>query len=284
MLAKVTIVALFILLVWGNIVAGLKAGLACPDWPLCHGKIIPEFRWDVYVEFIHRVLGAATSVLIISLAYKRLRTYSAYFKVIPVVCVLLLLIQIVLGGMVVLLKLPVDLTTIHFANAITVFSLTFYMAFFDGKNSMPKFNISGPAGIFFALSILIFIQAVLGAYVRHSSSGLACPDFPKCLGFWIPPSLMGSVLTHFSHRILAYLIFIVSLVLFVISEYDKRYRLARPYLKTVILFILIQIALGAWVVLSKLVFYATAIHFSIGLIILSLTLFIWFKYLDRGYI
>ena len=73
MLAKATIVALFILLVWGNIVAGLKAGLACPDWPLCHGKVIPQFRWDIYVEFIHRVLGAITSVLIIILAYKRLR-------------------------------------------------------------------------------------------------------------------------------------------------------------------------------------------------------------------
>ena len=284
MLAKATIVALFILLVWGNIVAGLKAGLACPDWPLCHGQFIPSYRWDVYVEFIHRVLGAITSVLIIVLAWKRLRKYGSYFKLIPVVCVLLLIIQIVLGGLVVLLKLPVDLTTVHFANAIIIFSLTLYMAFFDGQNRVPKVSFSGPAGIFILLSLLIFIQAVLGAYVRHSASGLACPDFPTCLGFWVPPSLSGQVLNHYSHRILAYLIFIVFLALLVFSRKSKNFDIARPYLKTAFVFIIIQIALGAVVVLSGLTFYVTALHLSIGLVILSLTLFIWFKYLDKSYI
>lgn len=284
MLTKATIVALFILLVWGNIVAGLKAGLACPDWPLCHGRVIPAYRWDVYVEFIHRVIGGITSVLIIALAYKRIRKYVSYYKLVPVVCVLLLLIQIVLGGIVVLLKLPVDLTTLHFANAIVIFSLTLYMSFFDGENKTPKFSISGPAGIFFVLSILIIIQAVLGAYVRHSASGLACPDFPTCLGFWVPPAISGPVLNHYSHRILAYFIFVVFLILLVISQKNRNYETARPYLKAAFLFIVIQIALGALVVLSKLTFYVTAIHLSIGLVILSLTLFIWFKYLDKVYI
>ena len=284
MLAKATIVALFILLVWGNIVAGLKAGLACPDWPLCHGQFIPQYRWDIYVEFIHRVLGAITSVFIIILAYKRLKNYSSYFKLVPVVCVLLLLIQIVLGGIVVLLKLPVDLTTLHFGNAIIIFSLTLYMAFFDGKSKVPKFNVSGPAGLFFLLSVLIFIQAVLGAYVRHSASGLACPDFPTCLGFWIPPSLSGQVLNHYSHRILAYFIFIVFTVLLVYTQKRKNFDTARPYLKAAFLFIIFQIALGALVVLSGLTFYVTALHLSIGLVILSLTLYIWFKYLDKSYI
>jgi heme A synthase len=44
MLGRVTVGLLFLLLVWGNLVAGLKAGLACPDWPLCHGKVLPPWR------------------------------------------------------------------------------------------------------------------------------------------------------------------------------------------------------------------------------------------------
>ena len=193
MLAKATLVALFILLVWGNMVAGLKAGLACPDWPLCHGQVIPPFRWEIYVEFIHRILGAIASILIITLCYNRLKRYNGPFKAIPIIAVVLLVIQIFLGGIVVLLKLPVDLTTIHFANAIIIFSLVLYTAYFDGEKIVPRLSFSGPAGLFFLLSVLIVIQAVLGAYVRHSGSGLACPDFPKCLGFWIPPSLAGFV-------------------------------------------------------------------------------------------
>ena len=52
MLGRVTVAILFLVLVWGNMVAGLKAGLACPDWPLCHGRVLPPLRWDIYMEFL----------------------------------------------------------------------------------------------------------------------------------------------------------------------------------------------------------------------------------------
>ena len=52
MLGKATVGLLFLLLVWGNLVAGLKAGLACPDWPLCHGKVLPPFRVAISYNFV----------------------------------------------------------------------------------------------------------------------------------------------------------------------------------------------------------------------------------------
>jgi len=55
MLGRITVALFFLLLVWGNLVAGMKAGLACPDWPLCHGRVLPPFRLDVWMEFTHRV-------------------------------------------------------------------------------------------------------------------------------------------------------------------------------------------------------------------------------------
>ena len=281
MLAKTALGLLFILLIWGNAVSGLKAGLACPDWPLCHGEVIPPFRWDIYVEFSHRVVGAVTSVVLFILCYKRFRAYTSGYKILPLSVVTLLLIQIVLGGIVVLAKLPVNLTTIHFTNAIIIFSITLYMVYFDGIRRKPDFSFSGPAGIFFALFALVLIQASLGAYVRHLEAGLACPDFPKCLGYWIPPELSGKVLAHFSHRTLAYLLTVGFIFLLILCGKVKALKKAKKNVSWAVALLFLQIGLGMAVVISKLTFYVTAIHLSIGLLILSLCLLTWFSYISE---
>ncbi len=281
MIAKITLFLLFLLLIWGNLVAGLKAGLACPDWPLCHGTVLPPFRWDIYMEFMHRIIGGVTSLFLVILSYRRFRAYNGYLKLIPVMIVLLLLAQIVLGGIVVLLELPVDLTTYHFANAIVIFALTLYIAFYDGVERKPHFSIGGYKGLFFLLGFLVFVQAVLGAYVRHSGSGLACPDFPTCLGYWIPPGLSGIILNHFVHRLLAYIITLTVLILLVSSYVTNGLRIFRRELLLLIGLIVLQIALGVGVVQTRLNFAVTALHLSIALLILSLVLYTWFRGMEE---
>ncbi len=235
------------------------------------------------MEFSHRIIGGVTSVFLIILSYQRFRSYTGPVKSVPVMIVLLLLIQIVLGGVVVLLEIPVDLTTYHFANAIVIFALTLYIAFYDGEKRKPHFDIGGGKGIFFFLAFLIFVQAVLGAYVRHSGSGLACPDFPKCLGYWIPPLLSGIILNHFLHRAVAYVIAITALILLVSSYVTRGLQMFRKELLILICLIILQIALGVGVVQTKLYFAVTALHLSFALLILSLVLYTWFRGMEESY-
>jgi len=283
MLEKITVAVIFLLLVWGNIVAGLKAGLACPDWPLCHGEVLPPFRWDIYIEFFHRLIGATGGILLIVLSYKRFREYPRLTKLIPIVTVALLIFQITLGGIVVLMKLPVDLTTFHFAIALLIFTLTLYLASFDGKIDMPSFSLSNFGWLFFFLALLIYVQAVLGAYVRHTDAGLACPDFPKCLGHWVPPVLREIVLTHYIHRSVAYLIFLVVFSVFFYSFINRQLRHFRSEIILLVILIFLQILVGVGVVHSKLFFVITAIHISLALLILGTVLYTWFQEMKESH-
>jgi len=276
MLAKSTVALFFLLLIWGSVVTGLDAGLACPDWPKCHGRFIPPLRWDIYVEFSHRLLGGAAGICLVILAIKRFKIYSSGYKAVPIVAVALLLIQVVMGGLVVLLKLPMNLTTLHFSTALIIFSLVLFLAYFD-KSRTPKFTSKTFLGLFFFLSLLVLVQAGLGAYVRHSGAGLACPDFPKCLGFWIPPELSGIVLIHFLHRSLAYIIFVVFTFLLIYSNTSNKLQRYKRKIGIVFGLIVFQVLLGVGIIHTKLFFAVTAMHVFVALLIFYILLNTWYS-------
>lgn len=274
MLGRITLALFFLLLVWGNLVAGLEAGLACPDWPLCRGDLIPPFRLDIWMEFTHRLIAAVATLFLLLLSWRRLKTYDGIAKAIPLAAFGLIAVVILLGGLTVIMELPAQITTIHFMTGLTVFLLVGYMAFFDSLDEPPRFTFKGYAGVFLGLVILLYFQASLGAYVRHSNAGAACPDFPTCLGSWLP-HLSGGVLVHYSHRILAYLIVGTIATLAAATFIDAKLKRHRPAALTLLALAVIQIGVGAGVVQSGLNFAATAFHLAMALIMLLVAGRIW---------
>ncbi len=277
MLGRITAGLFFLLLVWGNLVAGLKAGLGCPDWPLCHGRVLPPFRFDIWMEFTHRLIAAVAAVFLVLLARKRFRDYRGTAKAVPVVALCLIAGEILMGGMVVLLEIPVQLTTVHFMTGLTIFLLAFYMMSFDGVGRKPGFSLRGLSALFLVMGLLVFSQAALGAYVRHSGAGLACTDFPTCMGVWIPHVMDWRVLVQLSHRMMGGLILVTFVVLYAATFVDKSLAVHRNASFMLVVLCVTQILIGALVVLSGLSFVATAIHLALALGILSLLFHMWVR-------
>ena len=274
MLGRITLALFFLLLVWGNLVAGLEAGLACPDWPLCRGDVFPPFRFDIWMEFTHRLIAAVATCSLLLLCRQRLKSYAGMAKGVPLAALGLIVIVIALGGITVIMELPAQVTTIHFMTGLAVFLLAGYMAFFDGVENAPRFALKGHAGLFAGLGMLIYFQASLGAYVRHSDAGSACPDFPTCLGLWLP-HLSGGVLVHYSHRLLAYLIVLTIAALAAAVFIDAGLKRSRPAALILLALAVIQTGAGAGVVLSGLNFAATAFHLATALVMLLVTGRMW---------
>ena len=277
MLGRVTVGLFFGLLIWGNLVAGLKAGLACPDWPLCHGKILPPFRIDIYMEFLHRVIAAVAGVALFALSYRRFRSYRGGARAVPVLAVLLLLIEIVMGGAVVLLELPVRLTTVHFTTGLIVFLLAYYMMSFDGVGMPPSFSFAGYPGLFLGMGALVFLLAAMGAYVRHAGAGLALPDWPTSLGGLVPGVLADGVLLQFSHRVLAALVALTIVAFWAATALDDRLKRHRRMALALLFMILAQIAVGGAVVLTRLNFLSTALHLAVALGMLMILARMWVR-------
>src|SRR2546430_13024847 len=54
-------------IVVGGTVSGCDAGLACPDWPLCNGSVVPNLaNTQVLVEFVHRSVAALTGIFMLT--------------------------------------------------------------------------------------------------------------------------------------------------------------------------------------------------------------------------
>jgi cytochrome c oxidase assembly protein subunit 15 len=257
-LAWTTVAAVFLLMTLGNIVSSTGSGLACPDWPLCHGSLIPPLRADVLVEYGHRLSAVAASVLLAATIVATLRRTGARGAGrLGIVLLALLGAQIGLGAVTVLLKLPHLISTAHLINALLIFGGLLLLAArpetIRGFPGSPRLARLTRAGL-----VVLLVQLALGGYVRHTGAGLACPDFPLCSGDILPGHWLAA--THWVHRWLGVtlLAFFVQLALA-----SRRTPHARAAAVTCALAGL-QVALGIAAVLLQLEAPIRAAHAAVG--------------------
>ena len=117
--------AIYALVIMGGVVRVTGSGLGCPDWPLCHGQVIPPLEKPVLIEYSHRLAATAGGFLVVGLAVATWLTHrrSTVMVTAATAAVALLVFQAVLGGVTVVNELPPNIVTAHLAIALVLLSL-----------------------------------------------------------------------------------------------------------------------------------------------------------------
>lgn len=281
-LAFATTTLMFGLIVLGSVVRTTGSGLACPDWPLCHGRLIPPFQFNVMLEWLHRLVALLVSVLLAATAawtWARPAT-RARLGALAGLGLGLLAAQVLLGALTVWKLLDPAVVGGHLAVALLLFSTMVTITLVAGREANPAAAPSAPppAGLlpmFAAVTIATYLQAVLGGIVSTHHASLACPDWPTCNGAWFPP-LDGLVGLQMAHRYGAYLLVALMLV-----AATRARAAADPAIHhgglAVLRLTLLQVVFGVANVFLSIPVWMSALHLATATAILAFSLTLTFR-------
>ncbi len=252
-LALLTTLATFVLLIAGATVSATGAGLACPDWPLCKGRVIPPLDRLVLIEYGHRLLASAVGVMMLVLAVLVWRRARSLVRLM-VILLILLAAQVGLGGATVLSALKPVVVGTHLLTAMTFLGLLVVFtarAYWETGSTQDSPTV--PAGlrrvVHVALGVAL-LQVALGGFVSAFGAGLACPDFPLCNGRIIPGA-QPIVLIHAFHRLVAFTL-VVAIAVLAATARASGDRFVRTAAAAAVLLVIVQVTLGAFNVWTRL--------------------------------
>ncbi len=185
------------------------AGLGCPDWPGCYGKLLaPSHAPDVseaaqaypdnriepakaWKEMIHRYVAGTLGVLIVLLAFIGFRDKRRpWRRRLTGFLVVLVIFQALLGMWTVTLQLKPLVVMGHLLGGLTLLGLLWWLVLREQRRWKP---VNGPAALLRRLRprawtalALVALQIALGGWTSANYAALACPDFPTCQGVWWP--------------------------------------------------------------------------------------------------
>lgn len=213
-LSLLTVLSVFALVILGAVVRVTGSGLGCPDWPLCHGGVLPPLETKAVIEFTHRVVASllvgplvlATSIVAL-LAFRRVR-----WLVVPATLSLLLLVaQALLGGVTVVNELPGAVVAAHLAlgEAFLACLILVTVVAYRGPLDLSSTRSFDGRSYRFALlavgaGLAVFALLMSGSLVTVSGATGACLDWPLCQGEVFPTHKLQAI--HMGHRIAAAII------------------------------------------------------------------------------
>lgn len=204
-------IATIILMAIGSATRVMNAGLACPDWPLCYGEVVPvkQMNLQVFLEWFHRLDAALIGISALSLAimsWWNRRVLPDWLPWAATFALGLIFFQGILGGLTVTQLLRFDIVTAHLGTALLFFTTLLVIGTallpYQGTGTVGKLPI-----ISLTAAIFVYIQSLLGALVGsrwalHQCFGASqlCSVMYSHIGGVVPPTLATLAVVWLSWR------------------------------------------------------------------------------------
>jgi cytochrome c oxidase assembly protein subunit 15 len=176
--------ATFLLIVAGASVTSHRAGLAVPDWPTTYGSFMFSFpisKWvgNIRYEHVHRLIASVVGILTIVLTFWLVRKEPRrWVRRLGVAALGVVIAQGILGGLTVKLMLPPPISIAHASLAEAFFCITVVLALITSERwiqtspGTETVNAGLVRRFALASTIVIYLQIILGATIRHSEAGV----------------------------------------------------------------------------------------------------------------
>lgn len=191
--------------VLGAFVRLSDAGLGCPDWPGCYGHLAwPNEAHEIekanetfteravevakaWKEMVHRYLASTLGLLAIVLFVWAFRKRHLESFTLPLVVLLAVIFQGMLGMWTVTWKLHPVVVMAHLLGGLTVMSLLVWLAC-SRTPAITPYRYAGHVKQWMVVAglILLVLQIALGGWTSANYAALACVGFPQCNGLWWP--------------------------------------------------------------------------------------------------
>lgn len=170
----VTAATLFLIFA-GGMVTSTHSGLAVPDWPLSYGRLMPPMIGGIFYEHGHRMVAGTVGLLTLGLAILFARKEKRpWVRKVAWGALLLVVVQALLGGLTVLMRLPKPVSILHACVAQAFLSVLTALVVWTSRywlsNPPPREDAAGKIPLHHittGLFIALYIQLILGAVLRH---------------------------------------------------------------------------------------------------------------------
>ncbi|WP_430786174.1 COX15/CtaA family protein [Virgibacillus flavescens] len=257
-------IGMFLVLIGGALVTKTESGDGCgKSWPFCNGQFLPDdITFELIIELSHRLVTGSVGILVLSLsilAWKKIG-HIREVKFLAFMSTFFLVVQALIGAAAVKWAQSDFVLAAHFGISLisfaSVFLLTLLVFEVDKKFDANSLVIKKKHRIeIYAITIYTLFVVYTGALVRHAESSLVCADWPFCTNS-SPLQLTSFRLDqwiHMSHRLIAGLLFVWTILLFI--KMVKNYRNNRVMLwgwAVTLGLITLQVIFGAMIIFTLL--------------------------------